>query len=710
MHRRFALLLLVVLTPLVTLSPSVAQRATVRIGFVGYLLSGPNYDFGALAGAQLAVAQINRAGGLAAPDGTPYQLELLIESATDAATARAAIQRLLERGAAAVLGPDAVEQALPNLDLAAGAEVPQLTSAMATAITAQAGSNFVFRLRASDRARSQALADYLVSQMGFRRFGTAYTDNVYGNAANVTFDSVLGQLGIQPVVELRHDAASLEMAADAQIIAGSAPEVVVHWGNPFQAAMLLRELRALGWQGTFAYSDIGSTFLGLLGSDQSAGVVGPLTWAYTLNDTASRAFLADYVQEYGVIPNERSAAYYDGVQLLAAAIRAVGPASTSMRDYLLNVPAFLGVQGELTPARFGNGETGENVVVVEVDRNTLVPQPLARYRGVVCLEGCTAPPALALIPTATLSPTEPAEPPTETPEPTEQPSPTTLAPPTDTEAAPEASPTPTASSTPTETPTETPTKPPTEAASPTSTPSATLPVPLITPTSTWTQVPQPNTPSATPSLAPTATTTNTPGPSPTPTLTLTPTLTPTPAPVFVSTGDLARNLRAGPGLDYPVIGALPERTTAEVVGRNADATWLYVAYDGGEAWLAGWVVEIAEGDPATLPILAPWGATPTPGPTPAGVPIVAIMYTLDSEEAMDMVRLMLRLEEDYGDRVRFAYVDIRRVRDSGLYNRIYEGTVPTIGLIDARNTLRQVIVGAVTEADLRARLDVLAGQ
>jgi ABC-type branched-subunit amino acid transport system substrate-binding protein len=709
---RIALFLLFALA-LLPGQASAARQQALRLGFVGYLLSGPNYDFGAVAGAELAVAQINRAGGLIAPDGTTYTLELAIESATDEVSARAAIQSLLERGVIALLGPDAVDQTRSNLDLAAEARVPQLTSTLAAALTAQDVSDFVFRIRASDLARSQALADYLVNQMGFRRVGTSFTNTPYGNAGIVTFDAVLGDFGLQPVIEAQHDAADLDMTVAAQVIASNAPEVVVHWGNPYQAAMLLQELRALGWQGVFVYSDIAPTFLGLLSGDQTAGVMGPLTWVYTLPEPASRAFLADYVQAFGVIPSERSAAYYDAVQLVAAAVRAVGREPAAIRDYLLNLPTFLAVQGNLEPGAFGDGETGANVVIVEIDRDTFVPRARARYRGGACVAGCEGTPPLlaAAVPTVAASPTQP-------------PAPAIPTTPTSPLCAATSSPTPsptsvsTATPTPTATLTLTPSFTPTLTWTPrpTWTPSATLPV-IVTLTPTFTPTSTPTASRAPAGLeAPALTYTAIPTPVPSPTATATATVTGTPSststagPVFVQTGDVRMNLRAGPGVDYRAVGVLPEETRVRVVGRSADNYWLVVEHEGGEAWLAGWLVTVVEGDLELLPIRAPWGVTATPGQTPVGMPILAVLYALDSDEAMDMVRVLLRLEEEYGRRVRFAYIDVNRISDYPLYRRIFGGTVPAIGLIDRENVLRQVFTGTVAEADLRARLDILLTQ
>ncbi|MBN1286329.1 MAG: ABC transporter substrate-binding protein [Anaerolineae bacterium] len=717
MRRRFTLLVMLMMV-FVSLPAAVRSRqessATLRLGFVGYLFSGPEYDFGSVSGAQLAVDQINRAGGVAAPDGARYTLELVIQSATNPVEARAAMQQLFESGIVALLGPEDVDQMLAGSDLAAGYGIPHLTSTESPALTVSA-DGYLFRARASDAVRARALADYLVNQVGYGHIATASTNNTAGSAGVAAFESVLAAMALEPVVSTRHDPADFDMSADAQAIARNAPEVVVHWGNAYQAAFLLQQLRDLGWQGRFVYSDVDALFLSLLSPGEADGVLGVLSWSYMLPEPATRTFLADYVQAFDRKPTIRSAAYYDAVQLIAGAVRAAGPDPGAIHAALLNRPPYEGVQGALDPG----GEMSANAVIVAVDGTTLVPRAEARYQDALCVAGCRNTPLLALLPTAAPTPADTVVP-TETPEPTETPTPTI---PT---ATPVPSDTPTGTATPTETPSATPT--PTE--TPTWTPTVTLaapeptdaPSPTETPTVTETETGTPDegpppVKSSTPVVPPeqaatlTAQPTATEPPPPTPTR--------TPGPVYVQTGDVRMNLRSGPNdALYPVVHVLPSDSTLRVIGRNADNTWLFVEYTLAEqtdnpqtaqAWIAGWLVTPVEGEIELLPILAPWGATPTPGPTPAGVPIVALLYSFDSEEAMDMVALLLKLEEEYGDRGRFVYINVKKIEDYPLYNRIYEGTVPALGLIDHNNLLRQVFKGTLSEANLRARLDDLLG-
>ncbi|NWF63855.1 MAG: SH3 domain-containing protein [Chloroflexi bacterium] len=79
------------------------------------------------------------------------------------------------------------------------------------------------------------------------------------------------------------------------------------------------------------------------------------------------------------------------------------------------------------------------------------------------------------------------------------------------------------------------------------------------------------------------------------------------------------NVRLGPGQEYAVLGNLPQGGSAKVAGRNAENTWWYIEFAGGEngyAWISTTVTTSAC-IPATLAIIVPppAPATSTPEPT-----------------------------------------------------------------------------------------------
>ncbi|MDM8521287.1 SH3 domain-containing protein [Anaerolineales bacterium HSG6] len=55
------------------------------------------------------------------------------------------------------------------------------------------------------------------------------------------------------------------------------------------------------------------------------------------------------------------------------------------------------------------------------------------------------------------------------------------------------------------------------------------------------------------------------------------------------------NLRAGPGVDYQVVGQLEANVTMPIVGRNSDSSWWQIELDDGRVvWLSGQVVETSQ--------------------------------------------------------------------------------------------------------------------
>jgi hypothetical protein len=92
------------------------------------------------------------------------------------------------------------------------------------------------------------------------------------------------------------------------------------------------------------------------------------------------------------------------------------------------------------------------------------------------------------------------------------------------------------------------------------------------------------------------------------TKTLTSTATPLPR-AFVGKSPL--NVRTGPGMAYPIITNLPEGAELEVLGRNAEGTWLAVRLPNRAepGWVSAAMVNLI-GDLEILPILSA-GPTPT---------------------------------------------------------------------------------------------------
>ncbi len=377
--------LVVVMVAMLALSMlAAAQGPTIlRLGLLG------SADSPAGRGAQMAIAEINGAGGLLGPDGRVYAFELLSVPVTTADEVRSGLQALAERDVLAILGPDdtAVTLAVFN-DLRALAR-PVLTAATGDSITIADTADFIFRSRAPEQVYAQAAATFLLERL--RAQNVVIIQAGEGTAESVaTFTAALGSRNIVPRSTLQwNDPEALDsLLANLRSLN---PEVVAVWGGVEAAADLLVALRGAGWEGTYFYRDadqlpfqeaIRSALGPRLGS-----VVGVTNWTPGVRSAPSDRFLRRYVTTFGAVPDGLSAAFYDAVYLLAAGIEAAGPAPEQVRQGLQGLESRVGVQGTFTPGRFVIGETINAAAVFELNayaipqvlslvvNNQLVPNP-----------------------------------------------------------------------------------------------------------------------------------------------------------------------------------------------------------------------------------------------------------------------------------------------------------------------------------------------
>ncbi len=101
-----------------------------------------------------------------------------------------------------------------------------------------------------------------------------------------------------------------------------------------------------------------------------------------------------------------------------------------------------------------------------------------------------------------------------------------------------------------------------------------------------------------------------------------PTLTGTPVGALIKVvggGELQINVRAGPGVSFPLVGILVVGEEVPALGRSPGGNWVKIVYPGspqGEGWVYAPYIRLVQGE---LPVLeippTPVPDTPTPDPT-----------------------------------------------------------------------------------------------
>jgi ABC-type branched-subunit amino acid transport system substrate-binding protein len=358
-----ALVIAVSAIPLAGASPAAQGGSVLRIGYLG----PPGTE--TANGAQLAIDQINAIGGITAPDGTIYTLELVtLDAIPTVDTIGEAANTLVGEDATVILGPDDNAQITPDTIAALTAtRRPILSAATGDAMTDVDQDNYLFRTRAPERVYSHAIATYLIDDLGISTVAAVQTEVEFTEAL-LDLETTMNNNGIQladkvvlPGGEALGDEASRLLTAN--------PQAVVMWGAHDDARTLLETLRGAGWDGIFAYRYADEAArAGILPDDLAARVLGFGAWSYGDETRASRIFLRDYVVAFGEMPDTHAVAAYDALWFLRGVARVQGVDPIALQSGLIGATPQTLVQGVLHPIEFINGDLARMAVVYELGK------------------------------------------------------------------------------------------------------------------------------------------------------------------------------------------------------------------------------------------------------------------------------------------------------------------------------------------------------
>ena len=316
-------------------------------------------------GARLAVRELNSEGGVVAPDGTQFRLELIVRGTDLGFNLADAVDAIANADIIAVLGPETTETVLSNLPVLQSLGVPVLTPAIGDTVVASDTTGQVFRTRAAERFLANALADYLIMDLNVDRLTTVQLDR-RSTASRVAFSFALGQRQNAPDEETAFLESEEEMADLITEIIADNPPAVVLFADPALAAPFYTQLREGGWVGTLVYDQARNPlFFENVPLSQLSGITSPATWSPAALDIASTGFVLNFVRLFGYAPGPIEAAGYDSINLIAAAIREEG----DLEQNLVRVREIPGVQGVLNPMTLTEqrGETSNNVFILELN-------------------------------------------------------------------------------------------------------------------------------------------------------------------------------------------------------------------------------------------------------------------------------------------------------------------------------------------------------
>ncbi|KAF0179857.1 MAG: branched-chain amino acid transport system substrate-binding protein [Nitrospirae bacterium] len=286
--------------------------------------------------------QINKAGGI---NGRP--LEVIVEdSKSDETQAVLAAKKLIERDkVVAIIGPSTTGESMAVISTMMQNKVMLISAAAGTGITLPVKERYwIFKTAQYDMSAVEAIY-YELKKKGIVKVGIITITTGFGDAGRKALQEIASQYGISIVADERYGPKDSDMTAQLTKIRAAGAQAVINWSVGPGQVVVTKNWHALK-MGIPLYQSHGwgSKKNIELAGKAAEGVIAPLgrvvIWDKLPEKHIQKALLKKYVTEYEARfkgePGQFGAHAYDAMQMIAEALKKVGPDRQKLRDYVEN--------------------------------------------------------------------------------------------------------------------------------------------------------------------------------------------------------------------------------------------------------------------------------------------------------------------------------------------------------------------------------------
>lgn len=345
-----------------------ASGDTIKIGIVAPV-TGDNKPWGddSLAGAKMAVAEFNAAGGV-----NGKQVELLQgDSASRPEPAKSAAEKLLSDGVIAIVGEVSSGNTMQIADAASSKGVP-VVAVGATRTDLTDGKDNVFRVCYTDDFQGPVMAKFAYDKLGKRKVAILTDVKLpYSQGLSASFKKEFMALGGQVVAEESYEQGQSQFSGQLTAIKAKNPDVIFCSGYFTEVGPIAQQARAAGiaksvpmlggdgWDSDQILTSGGDAILGSYFCNH-----------YNNKDNRPQVttFLDKWHKEFnGKDPGTTMAALgYDATALTLDALkRASEPTATALAKAIDETENYAGVSGDIT-LKGMHGNPAKRAIIVEV--------------------------------------------------------------------------------------------------------------------------------------------------------------------------------------------------------------------------------------------------------------------------------------------------------------------------------------------------------
>ncbi|HYD63574.1 MAG TPA: branched-chain amino acid ABC transporter substrate-binding protein [Noviherbaspirillum sp.] len=336
-----------VIGAITAVATTASAQEVVKIGMTGPL-TGPQAQAGKdnENGVRMAIDELNAKNPVIG--GKPVKFVLLSEDdQADPKTGVSVAQKLVDAGAKAVFGPYNSGVAIPASRVYNDARVVMATVGSNPKITQQ-GYGYVYRIGASDIELGGKIAAYAIRELKHKKFAVVDDRTAYGQGVAEQFIKIAKENGAEIVGREFTNDKAVDFNSILTSIKNKKPDAVFYGGHYTQGGPLRRQMKQLGLNAALLGGDaICNAELFKLGGDAvNEGVYCVQGGAILESGTAGKAFVNAYQKRYNTKPLTYAVSFYDGMMVVAEAMKKAGSVEPEKYMPALNTISYTGAAGK----------------------------------------------------------------------------------------------------------------------------------------------------------------------------------------------------------------------------------------------------------------------------------------------------------------------------------------------------------------------------
>ena len=320
----------------------------IKIGEVGSM-TGSEATFGVSThqGVELAIREINAAGGVR---GKKLEVVLVDDQSKPDEAATAVTKLITQNKVSAILGEVASSRSMAMAAIAQDYKVPMISPSSTNPKVTELG-DYIFRVCFIDPFQGEVMSKFALNNLKIKRVAILKDiKSDYSTGLSEYFAAAFKKGGGQIVKEESYNSGDIDFKSQLTAIRTQNPEAILVPGYYTEVGLIARQARELGIKAPLLGGDgWDSPKLTEIGGKAMENSYFSNHYSNENQAPHIQAFISNFKQSFGVMPDGLSAMGYDAAMILVDAMkRSKSFNAVDLRDTLANTQSYSGVTGTIT--------------------------------------------------------------------------------------------------------------------------------------------------------------------------------------------------------------------------------------------------------------------------------------------------------------------------------------------------------------------------